>query len=71
MRMKRTSLALDERLLEEVVRLSGEKTYSGAVNRALLDYVRRLRAGRILDLAGRGLWEGSLPEMRRDAGRNR
>ena len=46
--MKRLSLVLDERLLEEVTRLSGERTYSGAVNRALFDYVRRIRAGRIL-----------------------
>ena len=69
MRMKRTNLVLDEQLLKEVTRLSGERTYSGAVNRALLDYARRIRAGRILDLAGRGLWEGSLSEMRRDADR--
>jgi Arc/MetJ family transcription regulator len=69
MRMKRTNLVLDEALLEEATRLSGEKTYSAAVNRALTEYVRRIRAGRILSLAGRGLWEGSLSEMRRDADR--
>jgi Arc/MetJ family transcription regulator len=67
--MKRTNLVLDEQLLKEVTRLSGERTYSGAVNRALLDYARRIRAGRILELTGRGLWEGSLREMRRDADR--
>jgi Arc/MetJ family transcription regulator len=67
--MKRTNLVLNEELLEEATRLSGEKTYSGAVNRALSDYVRRIRAGRILELAGRGLWEGSLSDMRRDADR--
>jgi Arc/MetJ family transcription regulator len=64
--MKRTNLVLDEHLLEDVVRLSGERTYSGAVTRALTDYVRRVRAGRILELAGSGLWEGDLAEMRRD-----
>ncbi|HEY7820452.1 MAG TPA: type II toxin-antitoxin system VapB family antitoxin [Vicinamibacteria bacterium] len=67
--MKRTNLVLDEQLLEEATRLSGERTYSRAVNRALRDYVRRARAGRILELAGQGLWEGNLSEMRRDAGR--
>jgi Arc/MetJ family transcription regulator len=67
--MKRTNLVLDEQLLEEVTRLSGERTYSGAVNRALLDYAQRIRAGRILELTGRGLWEGSLSEMRRDSDR--
>jgi Arc/MetJ family transcription regulator len=67
--MKRTNLVLDEELLEEATRLSGERTYSRAVNRALLDFLRRARAGRILELAGQGLWEGSLSEVRRDAGR--
>jgi Arc/MetJ family transcription regulator len=67
--MKRTNLVLDEQLLEEATRLSGERTYSRAVNRALRDYVRRARAGRILELAGQGLWEGNLSEMRRDSGR--
>lgn len=66
MRMVRKNLVLDERLLEEAVRLSGERTYSGVVQRALDDYVRRIRARRILTLGGSGLWEGSLAEMRRD-----
>jgi len=66
MRMVRKNLVLDERLLEEAVRLSGERTYSGVVQRALDDFVRRVRARRILALGGSGLWEGSLAEMRRD-----
>jgi Arc/MetJ family transcription regulator len=64
--MKRTNLVLREDLLEEATRLSGEKTYSRAVERALEDFVRRARARRILELRGSGLWEGDLPEMRRD-----
>jgi hypothetical protein len=36
------------------------------VERALEDFVRRLKARRILDLRGSGLWEGDLAEMRRD-----
>ncbi len=70
-RMKRTNLVLDEKLLEEAVRLSGERTYSRAVERALEDFVRRVRAGRILDLAGSGFWEGDLADMRRDQGARR
>ena len=35
MRMVRKNLVLDEHLLEEAVRLSGERTYSGVVQRAL------------------------------------
>lgn len=64
--MKRTNLVLDERLLAETVKLSGELTYSAAVSRALHDFVRRARANRILELAGSGLWEGNLAEMRDD-----
>jgi len=65
--MKRTNLVLDEEVLEETTRLSGEKTYSAAVMRALEDFVRRARARQILELRGRGLWEGELGAMRRDA----
>jgi Arc/MetJ family transcription regulator len=66
--MKRTNLVLDEKLLEEAVRLSGERTYSRTVERALEEFVRRIRARRILSLSGSGLWEGSLSTMRRDFG---
>jgi Arc/MetJ family transcription regulator len=69
--MKRTNLVLDERLLEEATRLSGEKTYSAAVDKALADYVRRIKAGRILELRGTGLWEGSLASMRADRPRRK
>ena len=65
--MKRTNLVLDEALLEEAVRLSGERTYSRTVERALGEFVRRARAGRILELAGSGAWEGDLGAMRGDA----
>ncbi len=64
--MVRKNLMVDERLLAEAVRLSGERTYSGVVHRALDDYVRRIRARRILGLGGTGLWQGNLAEMRRD-----
>jgi Arc/MetJ family transcription regulator len=64
--MKRTNLVLDEELLEQALRLSGERTYSRAVGRALQEFVRRVRAGRILQLAGSGLWDGDLSVMRAD-----
>jgi Arc/MetJ family transcription regulator len=64
--MKRTNLVLDEETLEEALRLSGERTYSAVVNRALTDLVRRIRARRILELEGSGAWEGDLSKMRRD-----
>jgi hypothetical protein len=67
MRMKRTNLVLPEHLLDEVVRLSGKKTFSGAVIAALEEFVRRAKARQILKLRGSGAWEGDLSEMRGDA----
>lgn len=69
--MKRTNLVLDEQLLEEALRMSGERTYSAAVNRALRDFLRRAKAVRILELAGTGLWEGDLSQMREDRRKHR
>jgi Arc/MetJ family transcription regulator len=67
--MKRTNLVLDEKLLEEASRLTGGRTWSGTVNLALADLVRRAKARQILQLAGSGLWEGDMADMRRDAPR--
>jgi Arc/MetJ family transcription regulator len=66
--MKRTNVVLNEQLLEEATRLCGERTYSRTIERALEDFVRRIKARRILELAGSGLWEGDLSEMRNDQG---
>ena len=64
--MKRTNLVLDEHVLEEAVKLSGQRTYSAVVNMALDQLVRRLKAAKILSLTGSGAWEGDLSEMRGD-----
>jgi Arc/MetJ family transcription regulator len=68
MHMKRTNLVLRADLLEEATRLSGERTYSRTVERALEDFVRRAKARQILELAGSGLWEGDLAVVREDRG---
>lgn len=64
--MKRTNVVLDEQLLEEAVRISGEKTYARTIERALTEMVRRARARSIEVFAGSGVWQGDLSEMRRD-----
>jgi hypothetical protein len=64
--MKRTNLVLSEGLLDEAVRLSGERTYSRTVERALRDFIARAKARRILELAGSGLWSGDLSVVRED-----
>jgi hypothetical protein len=64
--MKRTNLVLRADLLEETLRVSRERTYSKAVERAMEEFVRRARARRILDLAGSGSWEVDLSVVRED-----
>jgi len=66
--MKRTNVVLDEVLLEEAVRVSGERTYARTIERALEELIRRAKANGIDQLAGSGLWTGSLADMRRDEG---
>jgi len=62
---------LNEEILEEAIRLSGQKTYSGVVGLALEDLVRRIKARSILGLKGSGLWKGDLAAMREDRPRAR
>lgn len=65
--MKRMNVMVDEKLLEEAVRVAGERTYSATINRALGELVRvsKVREG-LKGLSGSGWWEGNLKEMRRD-----
>jgi Arc/MetJ family transcription regulator len=65
--MKRMNVMVDEKLLEEAVRVAGERTYSATINRALGELVRvsKVRQG-LKALGGGGWWEGNLEEMRRD-----
>lgn len=63
---------LDEQVLKEATRISGEKTYSGAVRKALEEFVRRCRAREILDLQGKvDFWPGYAEGIRRRGRRKR
>ena len=64
--MKRTNLVLDGEILEEARRVSGAKTYSETVNKALAELVRLHRVRSIPEFFGKGLWKGDLSEMRED-----
>jgi len=66
--MKRTNVVLDEQLLAQALRVSGEPTYSRTIERALREMVRREQARGIDQLAGSGLWVGNLADMRADSG---
>ena len=65
--MKRTSLVLDEELLEEAVRVLGVKTYSATVNLTLKEVLRMRRIQGLADYIGNVEWQGDLSEMRRDS----
>jgi Arc/MetJ family transcription regulator len=49
----RTTLAINEELLNEVKLLSGAKTKKDAVEKALVDYIRRRKAKKLLQLEGK------------------
>ena len=52
-----TNLSIDPDLLEEALRLSGEKTKKAAVTKALQEFVARRRQKDLLDLFGRLSWD--------------
>ncbi len=52
-----TNLALDPALIEEALRLSGEKTKRAAVTRALEEFVARRKQKDLLELFGRLKWD--------------
>jgi len=49
----RTTLVLNDELLEEVKALSGAKTKKEAVEKALQEFIRRRKARKLLDLEGK------------------
>ena len=61
------NVVLDEDRLEDAMTVSGERTYSRTVNRALEELVRRARARCLKALAGSGLWTKDLSVMRANA----
>jgi Arc/MetJ family transcription regulator len=47
-----TNLALDDKLIEEAVRIGGKATKKAAVTEALEEYIARRKQARIADLFG-------------------
>jgi Arc/MetJ family transcription regulator len=64
--MKRTNLVLDEEVLKNATRLLGAKTYSEAVNLALVEVIKLINLRNLTNLMGQGIWSGNLSEMRED-----
>lgn len=59
----RTTMAINERLLEEARELSGAKTKKEAVEIALHEFIRRRKAQKLLDLEGKVDLSFSLKEF--------
>jgi len=49
----RTTMAINEHLLEEVKTLSGAKTKKEAVEKAMKEFIRRRKSKKLLDLEGK------------------
>lgn len=48
-----TNLAIDDQLLEEALKIGGQKTKKATVTEALTEYIQRRRQQKILDLFGK------------------
>lgn len=48
-----TNLAIDDKLLDEALRVGGQRTKKDTVNQALKEYVERRKQARVLELFGK------------------
>ena len=54
-----TNLAIDPKLLEKALEVSGERTKKAAVTKALQEFIAQRRQKRLLDLMGKLEWDSS------------
>ena len=54
-----TNLSIDPDLIEQALRLSGERTKKAAVTRALEEFIARRRQKGLLELMGKLEWDSS------------
>jgi len=60
----RTNIELDDRLVQEAIKLSKLKTKKEVVQEALKSYVAWMKRKELLSMRGHIVWEGNLKEMR-------
>lgn len=60
----RTSIEIDDKLLDEAMHLGKHKSKKVAIDEALKRYVGWMKRMELLKLPRKGLWEGNLNEMR-------
>jgi Arc/MetJ family transcription regulator len=54
-----TNLSLDPELLEQALKVSGERTKKAAVTRALQEFIARRKQKHLLELMGKLEWDES------------
>jgi metal-responsive CopG/Arc/MetJ family transcriptional regulator len=62
----RTTIAIDEELIEELMRVEGQVSRSEAIRRAVEDYLRRKRIDEFMTLAGSKLVDLDWREAERE-----
>lgn len=60
----RTTLNIDDAALAGAMKTARGKTKTAVINEALLEYARRRRVRRLLELRGKAHWEGNLDDLR-------
>jgi len=64
--MLRTNIELDEKLVDEAMKLTEKKTKKELVNFALQELVSKIKRKKILELEGKVEWTGDLTKMRKE-----
>lgn len=64
--MGRTNIVLDDELVAEGLKLTHARSIRELVHRSLADLVSRLKREKMLEMRGRGEWEGDLGDLRGD-----
>jgi Arc/MetJ family transcription regulator len=59
----RTTVVIDDDLLDEAERLSGCKTKKKTIEAALVEFIKRRKAARLLDFEGKMDLAFTLPEL--------
>jgi len=60
----RTNIDLDDKLVQQAIKLSKLSTKKDVIHEALKNYVAHMKKREMLDLKGQVIWEGNLKEMR-------
>jgi Arc/MetJ family transcription regulator len=63
--MGRTNIVLNEKLVNEAMKLTNKKTKKDLVNYAVEELVKKLKRKKILELEGNVDWTGKLGETRK------